>query len=319
MKLPESILATVARGRPAYLNLAIKGFATNTATKIAFNRGAEPFELVKDPKADPQYPTGKWTFTLPERLKGQLADPIKVLNELLGTLATQTASGAAAESPTPDQLKKFGLDPAGPVMKVTVALDTPEDKERVYLFGQETADKQSVYAMQPGKQVVFTVPKFVLDRLAAIDLRDLTLYRIEPAKVTAVKLRGWKQAAGAPVEYTFERKDKGWETKKSPAPFETDPAKLDALVAAVAAPKPVRSTGGGQRPEHGFDLDKAKNALEITLTVEGRPQPIVLNIGDETDGGANYFVWCDTKRDEVIVLPSFALRPYKEKPEYLKR
>lgn len=320
MKLPASVLGTVARGRLAYLNPAPKGFATNTATRVAFNRGAEQFELVKDEKPDPQYPTGKWTFAKPDRLKGQAADSIKVLNDILTPLATQTASQAAAEAPTPEQLKSFGLDPAAPVVRATVTLNTPDDKERVYLFGNETPDKQAVYAYQPGrKPIVFTVPKFVTDRLATADLRDLTLYRIDPAKVTAVRFYGWKQAAGKPVEYAFERKGKGWETKKSPAPFDADPAKLDALLAALAAPKPVRSTGMGQAPEHGFDLAGAKNALEIDLTVEGRPRPIVLNIGNETDDGQNYFVACSEKPDEIMVLPGFQFRPYKEKPDYLKR
>jgi hypothetical protein len=318
MKLPEAVLVTASRGRLAYLNPHLKSFPTNAATKVAFNRGAEPFELVKDEKADPQHPRGKWTFAKPDRLKGQLADTNRVLDDLLGLLSTQTASQIVAENPSPDDLKKLGLEP--PVTKVTVTLNTETDKERVYLFGHETGDKLAVNAMLVGRPVVFTVPKFVYEKVATADLRDLTLYHIDPAKVKAIQFRGWKQAAGSPVEYEFERKGTTWETKKSPAPFTVDPAKLDALVLTLAAPRPVRSTGDSQlKPEYGLDPATSKNALEIKLTVDGLPAPIQLNLGDETDAGANYFVWSSQKKDEVMVLPGFALRPYKEKPDYLKR
>jgi hypothetical protein len=292
---------------------------------VVLNRGPEVFELVKDDKPDPQFPLGKWTFNKPDRLKGQVADAIRVNDDVLSMLATQTATQVVAEAPPPEELKKLGLDPAAPVMKATVTLDAKDikdakdsDKERVFLFGTETADKQAVHATQPGKPVVFTVPKFVYEKLSTSDLRDLTLYRLDPKQVKAVKFRGWKQAAGQPVEYAFERKDNTWVTTKSPAPFTADPAKLDALMLALQAPKPIRSVGAGLKPEHGFDQTAAKNALEITLTVDGR-DPITLTLGDETDNGLNYFVWCSTKKDEVFVLPGFAVKPYKEKPDYLKR
>lgn len=318
LKVPEELFRLAARNRLAYLDPKLKGFPTTTATRVVFNRGPENFELVKDQTPDPQYPLGKWTFAQPERLQGQVVDTSRLMNDVLSLLATQTASRVVAETPSPEDLKTFGLDPANPVMKITVTLDTEEDKDRVFLFGTETVDKQAVHAMQPDRPLVFTVPKFVFDQLMTTDLRDLTLYRIDPKQVQGIRLRGWKQAAGQPVEYVFERKDDTWVTAKSPAPFTPDPAKLDALAAALAAPKPVRSTGGGPLPEHGFDMLTAENPLEITLTVDGHP-PIALTIGEATNGGQYYYVWCITRKDEVMVLPAASLRPYKETPDYLKR
>jgi hypothetical protein len=317
LKLPENVLTLAARNRLAYIDPKLKPFPTTVATKVVFNRGPEVFEVVKDEKPDVAFPLGKWTFARPDRLKGQVADLARVM-DLLSLLATQTAAQVAAEAPPPEELKKLGLDPAAPATKVTVSLSGEADKERVFLFGTETADKQAVHAMQPGKPLVYTVPKFVVEKLQTADLRDLTLYRIDPKQVKGIKLRGWKAAAGQPVEYAFERKDNTWVTTKSPGMFTADPGKLDALALALAAPKPVRSTGGGPKPEHGFDMAMAKNALEITLTVDNHP-PIALTLGDETDGGENTFAWCITRKDEVVVLPGFALKPYREKPDYLKR
>ena len=80
----------------------------------------------------------------------------------------------------------------------------------------------------------------------------------------------------------------------------------------------LRRSARSRSAGDGFDIAAAKNALEITLTVDNHP-PITLTLGDETDDGQNYFAWCSTRKDEVVVLPGFALKPYKDKPEYLKR
>lgn len=318
MKVPATLLTTASRSRLAYLNPTLKGFATNTAEKITFNRGTEPFEIVRESKTDAQFPRGKWVFAQPERLKGQIADANKILDDMLGLLATQQASNIVAEAPTPEQLKTLGLDPAAPVMKVTVTLDAETDKERVYLFGTRNEALKGVYAQFGDRKIAFVAPNYVFNNFASADLRDLTLYRIDPAQVQSIRLRGWKAALGKVAVYTFAREGSGWVTKESDGEFAVDPAKLETLLAALAAPRPSRSTGGGQAPEHAFDPN-AKNALEITLTVAGRPEPITINLGAETDNGVNYFTWCSTQPQEVMVLPGASFRLYKDRPDYLKR
>ena len=56
------------------------------------------------------------------------------------------------------------------------------------------------------RPVVFTVPKFVFDRLANPDLRDRTLVRLDPAKLQRIQIRGWKDATSARGCATYARR-----------------------------------------------------------------------------------------------------------------
>jgi hypothetical protein len=313
LKVPDALAAQAARGRLDYLDLKLRSFATNAATKLAFSRGAEPFELAKDEKPDPLYPTGKWTFAKPDRLKAQAADAGRVNDDLLGLLATQTANRVVSEQPSPDDLKRYGLDPAGPRLRVTVT-QTGEPKELVYEFGTETDDKGQVYAKEGGRPFVFTVPKFVADNFLSLDLRDRTLYRIDRAKVQRVRVKGWKAVLGSPTEYTFDRKGTGWEAVQ-PAGFQVDPAKLEQLLGAALSPRAAAFVPG-PTPEQGLDINAAPNAFQITVEAEGGAKT-VLTLGNETDGGANVFAQTESLKGEVATLPAGPFKPFREKPAAL--
>ena len=124
LKVPAPMLGLVTRGRLDFLDPKLKSFATQQATRLAFNRGTEPIELTK---ADA--PPGGWTYQKPDARKGQSADA-QVVSSLLGLLSGLSSERVVSEKPSPDDLKKWGLDPAAPRMKVTVGL---ADKERAGL------------------------------------------------------------------------------------------------------------------------------------------------------------------------------------------
>ena len=92
-----------------------------------------------------------------------------------------------------------------PRMKITVSLPEDKVKERIYLFGNETADKAYVHFRDPGKPIVYLVPKVVLDPFLLADLRDKTPYRFDTKDVKSVKLKGWKKKLGKTTELELVR------------------------------------------------------------------------------------------------------------------
>ncbi|MGL6095409.1 MAG: DUF4340 domain-containing protein, partial [Fimbriiglobus sp.] len=177
-KLPASMTAA-AKTRLDFLDAKLPAFDPASVTTFRFTRGPETVELTK-----PAGPTGTWTFRQPARFAGKPADAGAVLS-LLNALNASTPAKIVAEAPTVDELKKWGLDPAAPRLQVLV-------NELDYRFGGDTDDKLFTYAMQSGGTLVFTVPRVLTGRFVLDDLRDKTLYQIDPAKVTGLKIRGWK-------------------------------------------------------------------------------------------------------------------------------
>src|SRR5687768_5894442 len=120
---------------------------------------------------------------------------------MLDILATTlSATRVVDENPTPEKLAGYGLGTATR-LRVTVGLKgtAPDDKERVYEFGKETADPNFVYAQQRGKTAVFTLPKVIYDKFPTADLRDRAIFNVDPTQVSKVDITGWGNLFGAPA------------------------------------------------------------------------------------------------------------------------
>lgn len=308
LKLADDVLLLAARDRLGFLEPRFQSFASNLVTKLAFNRGAEAFELDVDND-------GKWTFAQPERVKGKLADSEK-LTKLAAAVATMAPNRVIAENPSDADLSKFGLG-ANARMKLTVSLkDNPEKPS--FEFGNDTDDKTSVYARQAGKNLVVIVPKVILDRFVTADLSDPTLYRLQKDQIKAVQLKGWKQLFGSPAEYRFEKKADTWTTTLAPPGFVVDPIKLDALLDTVLSPRSEAFVNGGPKPEQGVDLATGANTLVIQLERDGQP-PVVLTLGNDADGGANFYCTTSTVPGAVFTVSTLPYRTYREKPATLQK
>lgn len=319
--VPAHLEQLASKKRTDFFSLKFKEFPTNQARRLTFNRGAEIFELERTEKGETDWPTGKWTFAKPDALKGQVADTDAVAGSvmsagLLGNIATLSAASVVAESPTEAELKAMGLDPAAPRMSITVGLPEDSIKERVYHFGNETADKAYVHFREPGKPIVYLVPRVVLDPFFTANLRDKTPYRFDTKSVTRITLHGWKKKLGQPTVLELVREGDNWIVKGMP-PQSTDSLTMMNLLNHCRAPKPV-AVVGAQKPEHGFDAAKdGADPLEVTFF--GEKGPIVaLNIGNETDGGASVFVW-NSVTNQVITLPAALYRQFKDGPDVFKK
>jgi hypothetical protein len=309
LKVPEGILGFVTKGRLDYLDPNLKSFSTLDATRLSFNRGAEPVELEAKDGAK-----GEWAFVKPDARKGQPAEGLAV-SRLLGLLSGLYPDRVVAENPGPDDLKKLGLEP--PRMRVTVALKNPADKERVYDFGTDTDDKKFVYARQAGRPYVFLMEKGYFDRFAGDDLRDLTLYRLDVAKVARLRVRGWKEPmAKEPQAYQFVKKDGNW-VLESPAGKTADPAKVNALVNALAAPRADSYTGGGPKGEYGTDVGANPEALEFTIEPEGAAAVVLILGNKAATPGTVYGISSAVPNAEAFVLPAGPIKALTEKPTSL--
>jgi hypothetical protein len=324
LKVADTTLGLVTKGRLDLLDPKLKTFNTQQVNRLAFNRGAEPFELVK---AD----AGGWTFAKPDARKDKPADP-QAVSGLVGLLSGLFPERVVAENPSADELKKWGLDPAAPRMAVTVGLkdESPKDKEKekekdkdkakpselVYHFGNDTDDRQHVYAQQVGRPVAFLVRKAVFDRFATDELRDPTVYRLDQAKVRKLRVKGWREVLGSPTEYVMERKGAEW-VGAGPAGFQPDPAKVNALLAALAAPRADKFVGVGDRPEYG--VTEATNPDVMGFTIESDGQPTVtLVLGKPADGGKVYAA-SSAVPGEVFTLDAATIKRLTEKPASLQK
>ena len=303
-KAGDAVAPLAVKPRSSWIDPKFTGFDPAAATKLTFNRGAEPFELDKA--------AGAWTFAAPPALKGRPADGAKV-DALLGQLAGLAAERVVAEAPTPDELKKLGLDPAGPRLRAAVTV-TGDPAARVTEFGADTDDKQAVLVRQPARPAVARVGRAVFDQLTTADLRDPVVVKLDPATVTRVKLRGWKGLFGSPQTFTVERDGAGWKGVTTPPnlPANPDPAKVTALLALVAAPR-ADPFVGAPKPDYGLSPDANPDAVEITLERSAGP-PVTLTLGAKADAAGKVFALASTAPAEAFQFNATPLKAYLDRP-----
>lgn len=308
---PTDVLATVAKNRLDLLDTAIKTFAPDLANKLAVS-GAANYELQKDEKKDPSSNTDRWTFLAPPDKKSQTADATTVaeLLRLLGT--TQSVTRFVDETPSPEKLAEYGLAPNAPRLRVAVGLNTtdPADKERVYLFGKDTADPNYVYAQQAGRAAVFTVPRLVFDRFTTSDLRDRTLFRFDPASITGIEFKGWGKT-GVVFTLNVEKNKDGVWVATQPKEFALDPAKVTAFLDLLTRTRAKAFLPGSPTPEQGFG--DPKESLIVTLKTAAGPL-IALNLGASADGGTAYYGWTSIlpQSAPVFTVEAAPFKTYKE-------
>lgn len=109
--------------------------------------------------------------------------------------------------------------------------------------------------------------------------RDRKIVDVDPSNVKTVRF----EANGA--TFAFERQPDGWKATDVPKSLsDFDPRKVTSLVSMIA-----RLTATDFAPE---EMSAARAGLtepsgKVTLRVEGEPEPIVLELGDDTEDAAS--------------------------------
>lgn len=272
----ERLLTLASRTRLAFVDADLKSFVTQSATKLAFNRGETQVAVE-------QVGTEGWQFTLPETRQGSRADATNVVT-LIGLLSGFSPERIVDEEPSEENLISWGLAPS-PRMTISVTLDNPE-KTIVYELGNELADGEAVYLRQKGNPTVVAASKRIFDQFLNVDLRDPTIYRVDVAKVTKLTIRGWKGVLNNdPLTYSMVRKAGEW-VGETPASFTPDPRAIDAILQQLSAPRVVEFLEQKIPPEK---LDVTKNAEAVEFTIEQADGPKrTLTLGSKAKDGAVY-------------------------------
>ena len=314
-------ITAVAKSRLDLLDPSLPTFGSDAVVKVTVS-GANNYVLNKDEKPDPSTKEVLWRFAAPEP-KGRIADPksLEYILQLLGT--TQSVTRFVDEQPSDAKLAEYGFTPA-PRLKVVVGLKPDSlDKERVYEFGKDTADPNFVYARVAGKAAVFTLPRLVLDKFVAPDLRDRVVFRsVDAPAVNKVVLQGWGNILGnTPITLRLEKnKDGVWivppaapgAPPNAPAGFVVDPAKVSAFVDLIAKSR-VKSFEAG-RPEARHGLANPNEFLDVRF--EWPAGAVTFRLGATPDNGATYYgetVWLPAT-DPMFTIDGALLKPFKDKP-----
>jgi hypothetical protein len=244
---------------------------------------------------------GTWQIAGPFDAPAQEALVEPMLTELASPRCERYEAASA-----PD-LKQYGLDQ--PHLRIAMATNKPEAKERTLLVGKATADPQRRFAKIVDSDAIFVVGSkltSVLDR-SALDLLDRQLLTLDPRTIERIKVQGT-----APL--TLERKGDAWQMTESPAPapFAADNQVVNSVLSAWSHLQAMRFAAYGAKadlPKYG--LDKPETTVTVTVQapdVKGTkapPQMHTLAIGKPVDASGERYARLDNGPG-IVVLPAFS-------------
>jgi hypothetical protein len=233
---------------------------------------------------------------------------------LLGDLANLRTERLWAEKATDKELERFGLKT--PRLTTTVSLSDEKVKERSYLFGTETDDKTQVYAKQGDRDLVFGVPKSVVDAFQIADVADLTVFRLDLSKVKGMKLTGWAtlNVERKPQTLDLDRKGANNWAVKAPPSFKLSASQAEGLLTVLATVRAEKFVAYKSGPKPEFKLTPADGALTIEIAVDGDKEPVTLVLGAEAEGGKFYYAQSNKTPGDVFLLPKDRFEKYKANP-----
>ena len=204
-----------------------------------------------------------------------------------------------ADKITENDLERFGLKSPSIKLAITTEKDK-KNEENSYLIGKETDDKEGFYVKSADRDLVYVLPKSMVDSLKG-DLQDPVVLQFDPAKVKTMKLTGWQDLVGSPFTLQLERKSATEWVVKAPADYKVDSALAEGFVAGLNGLRAVSFLGAksGPKPDQKFDLKDG--GLDIVLTLDGEPQPTTLQVGGKT--GEGWFTQCSKLPGDVFVTP----------------
>ena len=316
-QLPDTLLDLVTRTRLDYIDPNWQSFVRGDVFQLQFNRGSEIVQVTKSESTDPAFPNGHWTFTDPSGLKGRTADAGKI-EALLDLLLRTSPKRVIADQPNVERLKGWGLDPDAPRMKIIVRRKPETLPEIRYDLGNSTDDNEFAYARQHPGNIVVTVPRDLFDRFQQEDLKDATLFRLNPADVKLLTLRGWKSLTGTVLTYQFQKDGSGWKTVSPPSPvgFVADTNKLNSLLSALKAPK-ILSSLGEIKSDYGVNIEQNPDAIEFVFELKDGKK-VTLILGKSANADANYAISSELPKEAFTFNPG-ELRKLIEKPANLQQ
>src|SRR5262249_32599493 len=146
------------------------------------------------------------------------------------------------------------------------------------------------------------------------------IFRIDPAKVKALKIVGWKDQALKPATLELILKGpKEWSAKE-PADYTVDSAKVEEFITQqlylIRADK-FLTQKGAPTPEQKLDVQA--DALSIEIAVDGEKEPYTLLIGALDKDGKSYFATSNKAPGTVFLLFKEKFEKVRSGPGYFRK
>ena len=247
---------------------------------ILAGEGKEELKLVKDGAA--------WRLTAPRAAPADAQEAESLLSSLDGLEIDEVVTE------TPSRLSEFGLDP--PQSRVAVSQQGGPTQE--VLFGRKTPDEGSVYAKQPGKPRVFTVPAYsaaVFDK-KPFDLRDRDILHVQRDAVRKLEVTGPEGA------YALARDARGEWGFTSPVPTRAGRWSVDGLLGNLETLRMESVASEDASDLKPYGLDKPARTVKLGLA-DGNAK--TLEIGAAAGDKKHYAR--EAGRGLVAVIPDAAV------------
>jgi hypothetical protein len=316
-EVPDTLMAKLDQGSLAYVDRTLPSFSESAdVTSLAVERGGETFDVDKEQKDEKTPAT--WKLKEPKDLAGRMADTSAV-NRMIAELRGLRTDKLVVENPPTTALSQYGLDK--PAIRATVRVLNKENKKTedwVYSFGSEAPDKSGRYARMSKGDFVFLAPSNIVEVLNG-ELQEPTVFHFDAAKVKALKLSGWKQAAGYTFTLSVERKgDSSWAVK-SPPDFDLDSEQIDSLLQNLGNLRAQRFVArkGGPKPE--YKLSPTDRVLQIEIVLESEKTPLTLSLGAQDTKEKAYFAESSTLPGAVFLIAAAPFDKILSSPKSLAK
>lgn len=287
--LSSAAIDDVANKKPDDLrDKTVLALNPNTITHLSLQTPAQTVRVEKQGQ--------KWHMTAPQPAPAD-GDTVTAVLDQIKDLTADRFEGASVNA------SRCGLAPA----RLTVTL-TGLAGQKGLLLGKPTPDGKDVYAMRPGENEVFDLPKSAFDDLAKKpgDLRDKSLLSFKRDDATRVTITSPAQT----LELTHA--GKGWNITK-PTPGKPKDDKLSTLLFTLEVVKGSRLIEEKPANLAKYGLDKP--ALQVEVALPKGPQELM--VGKQASP-TEYYARCSTQ-EAVFTVPDFTVTDLKIRPADLEQ
>jgi hypothetical protein len=252
-----------------------------------------------------------------ERWVRQLAKDEKVRKEQLGEFGLDAPSAVLIITyDKKKETEKKDLDAKDPLKKDAGkkdegkkdAKEETEKKTIKILLGREsreTKDKEGVYAMEEGTDLVFLVPASTAKVVKEAEFRDRQVIKIDPTQVISLQCYILDKEEKEIRDPLFERNpDKTWKVARGTT-IKLDSNRVDELVRKIAELKVVRYLNAKLPADKGWRLEGDLVPLKFVLEVDDgkTKEKHTFIIGAESEKNGPYYATYDKRPGVIFLVP----------------
>ncbi len=146
------------------------------------------------------------------------------------------------------------------------------------------------------------------------------MFTFDVSKVKTLKLTGWisvqkKLGQNKPFVLELERKNASEWTVKTPEGFNVDASKVRKFLDDLSKLRTEKFVAHNAQPSADQELDLAKDALQIDITLENEMEPLQLTVG-KLDGDKGYFAITNKLKGDILLLRKDIFESVKSAPAH---